>query len=51
LHPAPSPWHAARGLPADVTGLPNDGADETVINAYIQNEAQEDKRMDDLFDR
>jgi putative transposase len=27
------------------------GADEKVIKAYIQNQEQEDKRMDDLFDR
>ena len=27
------------------------GADENVIKAYIQNQEQEDQRMDDLFDR
>ena len=27
------------------------GADEKVIKAYIQNQEQEDKRIDDLFNR
>ena len=26
LRPATSPWHAARGMPAEVDGLLNDGA-------------------------